>query len=56
MSHRQYFADSLVGAVGRGITFLTVEQFRHARKEVSAALQLDDAPQFQQNESVLIKV
>ena len=32
MSNRQYFADSLVGALCRGITFLTVEQIIHARK------------------------
>ncbi|EET8682479.1 flagellar hook-length control protein FliK [Escherichia coli] len=32
------------------------QQSGHQQEEVSAALQLDDAPQFQQNESVLIKV
>lgn len=32
------------------------QQSGHQLEEVSAALQLDDAPQFQQNESVLIKV
>ncbi|MEE7414803.1 flagellar hook-length control protein FliK [Escherichia marmotae] len=32
------------------------QQSGHQQEEVSAALQLDDEPQFQQNESVLIKV
>ncbi len=32
MSHRQYFADLLIGALRRGVTFLTVEQRCHARK------------------------
>ncbi|EIF6764377.1 flagellar hook-length control protein FliK [Escherichia coli] len=32
------------------------QQSGHQQEEVSAALQLDDAPSFQQNESVLIKV
>ncbi|EFW7018192.1 flagellar hook-length control protein FliK, partial [Shigella sonnei] len=32
------------------------QQSGHQQEEVSAALRLDDAPQFQQNESVLIKV